>query len=238
MSLFKTVLAGSLLSASVCAQATPIFSIFELGVQPAQTARYTEIGTHNVHTSIATEAGTLAMFALADNASPQLNYMAEIYADDIAYKTHLQSPQYQQFAQNAPQILTAHKKKIELLAQFLGDKKVEQTPQTQVHLVVVDVQASANTDFAQIVTAEMAQALAIENGVLAMYAATAKDQPNRWYFLEVYADEQAYQQHRQTPHFQSYLAQTAAMVKDKRFINVSPVVLGNQGGLRFRRPGL
>ncbi|MDV5299767.1 antibiotic biosynthesis monooxygenase [Klebsiella pneumoniae] len=34
---------------------------------------------------------------------------------------------------------------------------------------------------------------------------------NCWYFYEIYASEDAYQLHRQTPHFRDYLRQTAHM---------------------------
>ena len=47
----------------------------------------------------------------------------------------------------------------------------------------------------------------MEDGVLAMYAATKQDSPNDWIFFEIYADEAAYQAHRETPHFKDYLKQ-------------------------------
>ena len=82
---------------------------------------------------------------------------------------------------------------------------------------------------------EMKQSMNVEEGVLAMYALTEKDQPNRWYFYEIYASEQAYQQHRQTPHFLDYLQRTKEMLQDKQSVAVTPSLLMNKGGLFFEK---
>ena len=78
----------------------------------------------------------------------------------------------------------------------------------------------------------MVESLKVEKGVLAMYAATDSHTPNRWYFYEIYASEEAYQLHRQTPHFRDYLRQTAHMSASKNAIPVKPVFLRNKGGIK------
>ncbi|OOH91184.1 hypothetical protein BMT54_02730 [Pasteurellaceae bacterium 15-036681] len=115
-----------------------------------------------------------------------------------------------------------------------ADKKVVQTADTINNLVIVDIKPEFNQKFKAVVVLEMAQSLKVEDGVLAMYALTKKDNPNRWYFYEIYASEQAYQQHSQTPHFKDYLDQTAEMVQDKQAIEIVPSLLMNKGGLSFR----
>lgn len=122
-----------------------------------------------------------------------------------------------------------------LVPQFLGDKKVKQTAATQARLVSVTVKPEHNAAFSKIVRAEMAQSLQAEHGVLAMYVATRQDVPNQWIFFEIYADEAAYQAHRETPHFKDYLQQAADMVADKQFTAVQTTYLGNQGQLHFIR---
>lgn len=67
--------------------------------------------------------------------------------------------------------------------------------------------------------------------VHAMYAATDVDDPHRWYFYEIYASEEDYQLHRQTPHFRDYLKQTAHMSTRKTSIPVKPLFLRNKGGI-------
>ena len=68
-----------------------------------------------------------------------------------------------------------------------------------------------------------------------MYAATKQDSPNDWIFFEIYADEAAYQAHRETPHFKDYLKQTDKMIADKHYTAIQTAYLGNQGQLHFIR---
>ncbi|TNG95240.1 antibiotic biosynthesis monooxygenase [Pasteurellaceae bacterium USgator11] len=233
MTLSKWLLATALATGTL-AQAAPIVNLFELGVAAGKNADYQAVGEHNITTSLAAEAGTLAMYSVRSKADANLAYMFEIYADEAAYQAHLQSPQYQAFLQAVPSILTDRKQKTELVPRFLGDKKIAPGADTRTNLVVVEVKPQFNQDFYRLVSAEMQQSLQAENGVLAMYAATAKNAPQRWYFFEIYADEAAYQRHRQTPHFQHYLQTSAAMVQDKQFIQIQPMLLGNKGYLNFQ----
>lgn len=209
----------------------PIFNLFEFGIQNGQTAAYDQFGENNIRTSLAKEAGTLAMYSVKQKANPQITYMIEIYADDATYQTHIASPQYQKFREAAPQILTDHKHKYNLIPQYLTDKKIEQNGDTRANLVRITVKAEANDQFAQIVKTEMRESIEKENGVLALYATTDKDQPNQWYFFEIYANDAAYQAHRATPHFQKYLQETEALLQDKTFIEITPTLLMNKGGL-------
>lgn len=221
------------LGASVSVQASPIFNLFELGVQPQAEELYQAVGEQNIRRSLQEEAGTLAMYSVRQTANPYLAYMVEIYADEKAYQAHLASPQYQHFLQQSPQILTEHKKRIELTPHFLGDKKVEQTAKTRTNLVIVEVKPEFNQAFAEVVLPEMQQSLVVEEGVLAMYAASEKNEPNRWYFFEIYQSDEAYALHRQTPHFQQYLQQTQAMLQHKQSIDIVPSLLANQGNLNY-----
>lgn len=219
--------------AAQATHASPVFNIFELGVQPGQAAAYDAVGEHNISRSVSGEAGTLAMYSVRQQANPHMAYMFEIYADDAAYQVHIQSPQYKEFLRRSPDILTEHKRKIDVTPQFLADRKITPTENTRTNFVSVDVKPAHAAAFRRIVVDEMAQSIKLEPGVLAMYAATETTQPNRWHFFEVYADEAAYQLHRQTPHFQDYLKQTADMLQDKHFTDIAPARLMNKGGLRF-----
>ncbi|RIY32016.1 antibiotic biosynthesis monooxygenase [Psittacicella hinzii] len=231
----KLITLASLATASLQVQATPLFNIFELGVQSQATAKYDAVAQNNISTSIAQEKGTLAMYSLKDANNPNLAYMVEVYADQEAYQVHAQSPQYKNFLENSPQILTDHKVRIALEPQFMADKKVEATAPVTTKLVKVTVKPEFNQAFAEIVVGEMQEAIKVEEGVLAMYAAKTKEQDNVWYFFEIYADEQAYEYHRQTPHYKYYIEQTQHMVEDKYFYNLTPSYLGNQGGLTWLR---
>lgn len=216
-------------------EAAPLMNLFELGVAEGKTVQYDQVAKHNISTSIANEKGTLAMYSVKLQANPEIAYMLEIYADNAEYQIHRDSSQYQTFAKVSPEILTDHKKRTALVPQFLGDRKIKQTATTQSRLVNVTVKPKHNIQFSKIIQAEMAQSLKVEDGVLAMYAATKQDSPNDWIFFEIYADEAAYQAHRETPHFKDYLKQTDKMIADKHYTAIQTAYLGNQGQLHFIR---
>ncbi len=73
-----------------------------------------------------------------------------------------------------------------------------------------------------------------EKGTLAMYSVKQKDDPNMAYMVEIYANDEAYEKHRQTAHFNDYLKQTEKMVVNKQMIDIAPAYLGNKGELHFR----
>ncbi|WP_421506268.1 putative quinol monooxygenase [Erwinia rhapontici] len=226
-----------MMSSSVIAKATnsphsPIMSIFELSVKPDKNPQYDEMARDTISTSLDEEAGTLAMYALKHKDHPQQAYMVEIYKNKEAYHHHLNSAQYKKFIAHAPEIIN-QKHQIKLTPQFLSDKPVIQNSGTINNLVVVDVKPEFQEAFKRIVLPEMAESIRIEQGVLAMYAATDVNKKYRWYFYEIYASEAAYQQHRQTPHFRDYIAQTAHMAVSKESLPVAPLSLRNKGEIRF-----
>jgi len=143
---------------------------------------------------------------------------------------NLDASPYKAFVTQAPDMID-RKLKITLVPQFTGDKHIIPDERTINNLVVVQVKPEYQTEFKNIVLPEMAQSLNIEKGVLAMYAATDVDDPHRWYFYEIYASEEDYQLHRQTPHFRDYLKQTAHMSTRKTSIPVNPLFLRNKGGI-------
>ena len=121
MKLVKTVASALTLATTLGAQAAPVVNLFELGIRQGQAVQYDEVGKHNITTSINTEQGTLAMYSMKQKAQPNMAYMFEIYADEQAYQTHIQSAQYKVFLQASPTILTDHKKRISLEPQFLAE---------------------------------------------------------------------------------------------------------------------
>src|SRR4051794_30469758 len=66
-------------------------------------------------------------------------------------------------------------------------------------------------------------ALRVEPGVLTLYAMADKENPAHITLLEIYADEDAYKAHLQTPHFLKYKTGTKDMVKSLELIRVIPL---------------
>lgn len=228
---------SSLIMASAIVQSAPLMRMFALQVDPKQQAEFLAVGRENLTTSVQTEKGTLAMYTAPKQDEPNLNYVVELYQDQTAYEQHRQSPQYQKFAELAKTAILG-REVFELDPQILLEKSAPlavSSPQNfAVRLAEIEVEPNQNLAFGTIIKDEMQQSMAKENGVLVMYAGTLKTQPNRWYFFEVYQDDQAYQHHREQPYFKAYIDQTAPMLKSKKLIELNGEILMNKGKLAFK----
>jgi quinol monooxygenase YgiN len=69
-------------------------------------------------------------------------------------------------------------------------------------------------------------AVRVEPGVLALYAVSVKDNPTFIRVFEVYADEEAYRAHLDTPHFKRFREETNDIVKSRKLIDTVPIILG------------
>ena len=72
---------------------------------------------------------------------------------------------------------------------------------------------------------EIEASVRLEPGVLMLHAVALADAPEKIRLLEVYADEDAYQAHLATPHFQKYKTLTASMVRSLRLVPVTPIMM-------------
>ena len=82
------------------------------------------------------------------------------------------------------------------------------------------------SEYLEIARYDAAHSLQDEAGCLRFDVIQDRDQPNRFYFYEVYRDQAALEAHRQTPHFKRYLDKAQpwlAQQPERRFgINVTP----------------
>ena len=210
-----------------------IFNIFELGIKEGEKNAYVAVGKNNITKSVLNDEGTLGMYLVQEKENPNMTYMFEVYEDEKSYQEHVKSEQYKEFLKKSPAILTNHKKKIQVMPEYMGDKKFVQTRNTRVNYVTVDVKEGFNDAFREIVLDEMKQSIKKEEGVYVIYAATAIGNPNKWYFFEIYENEKAYQKHRKTAHFKKYIEQTENIIENKEFINIEGVKLLNKGNLNY-----
>jgi quinol monooxygenase YgiN len=96
----------------------------------------------------------------------------------------------------------------------------------QIAEIVVD---PAQLDSYKSAVAEQIEAaIRLEQGVLALYSVSNKDDPTRITVFEIYRDREAYLAHLQAPHFLKYKAAVEKMVKSLKLIPVDPVMLGSQ----------
>ncbi|MCE9672171.1 antibiotic biosynthesis monooxygenase [Myxococcus stipitatus] len=71
----------------------------------------------------------------------------------------------------------------------------------------------------------MTESIAKEPGVVVLYAVASKEDPAKLTFLELYANDAAYELHRSTPHFQHYLEATSEMIVSRRLREAIPIQL-------------
>jgi quinol monooxygenase YgiN len=71
---------------------------------------------------------------------------------------------------------------------------------------------------------EIETSLKVEPGVLTLYAVAEKTKPTHITILEIYANDEAYKKHIQTPHFLKYKNGTRDMVKSLELIDAVSLV--------------
>lgn len=237
---WRTLLATATLLMAHMASAQPLVRMFELQTDPMRAQAFDAAGRHNMQASNREEPGVLAMHAVASQDKPGMVHVLEIYADETAYRTHVETSHFKRFLDET-HALTTGKRLIEADPVFLAEKpaplSVMQRGRTpEVRIVEVTVKREDLAEFRRIVMAEMHESMKVEPGVLAMYAATRKERPEQWIFFEIYADSAAYDSHRDTPHFKDYLRLTGDMLVDKGHIGVENIALQSRGGLLFDAP--
>lgn len=89
-------------------------------------------------------------------------------------------------------------------------------PLVKISEIVVDCKYLE--EYKAILKEQSKESVRIEKGVLMLYAMQHKDNPCKFSIIETYADEQSYQSHIASKHFQKYKQGTLHMVKDLKFI--------------------
>jgi quinol monooxygenase YgiN len=102
---------------------------------------------------------------------------------------------------------------------------VQEAEQPYVRLAELEIDPAQMERFNAAIREGVATAVRVEPGVLALYAVSEKDHPNRVRVFEIYKDEAAYQKHLQTPHFRKFRGITDKMVKSRKLLDGVPIVL-------------
>ena len=101
-----------------------------------------------------------------------------------------------------------------------------QTKPQKVRLAKIVVDSSQLENYNALLKEEIETSVQLEKGVLTLYAVAEKAHPNHITILEIYADEDAYKAHLQTPHFIRYKNGTKDMVKSLELVESIPLVPG------------
>jgi quinol monooxygenase YgiN len=95
--------------------------IAELEIDPAQLELYKAAVAEEIEASIRVEPGVLAIYSVALKEDPSQLRFFEIYADEAAYRRHLESPHFKKYVA-ATKLMIKSRKLIETVPVVLGAK--------------------------------------------------------------------------------------------------------------------
>jgi quinol monooxygenase YgiN/uncharacterized protein (DUF1330 family) len=203
--------------------ATPFVRLAVLEIDPLQLDAFKVAARRHAEAALRDEPGLLALHAAGEKSNPGRIHVFEMYADAAAYEAHLRTPHFQQFlAAIGP--MTTSRQLFDTVPVLLGAKAVlASSPVVRTAELTID--PAQLTAYTAAVYEEIEASIRVEPGVLAIYAVALKDTPNRLRFFELYADENAYQLHRESPHFRKYLAVTQSMITARQLVEADPIMV-------------
>jgi len=87
----------------------PYVRLAELEIDPAQMARFDAAIREGVTTAVRVEPGVLALYAVAEQDHPNRVRVFEMYKDEAAYQTHLQTPHFRKFRDTTDKMVKSRK---------------------------------------------------------------------------------------------------------------------------------
>jgi quinol monooxygenase YgiN len=102
----------------------------------------------------------------------------------------------------------------------------QEKPKQMVRLAKLVVDSAQLAAYNEFLKEEIETSVRLEPGVITLYAVAEKARPTHITILEIYADNEAYKNHIQTPHFLKYKNGTKDMVKALELIDASPLIPG------------
>ena len=109
------LLAGLVLALSSASSAfaeetqVPFVRIAELEIDPAQLESYKAAVKEEMETSVRVEPGVLAIYAVAEADNPSRLRFFEMYADEAAYKAHIESAHFKKYFETTKGMITSRK---------------------------------------------------------------------------------------------------------------------------------
>jgi quinol monooxygenase YgiN len=204
----------------------PFVRLADLRIDPAQLDTFKAAALRHAEATMRDERGALALHAIAEKGRPENIRVFEMYVDAAAYKAHLRTPHFRQFRASTEAITTS-KALFDTVPVLLGAKP-SLPPDPVVRTADLEIDPAQLDAYKAAVSEEIEASIRIEPGVGAIYAVALKDVPHHIRFIEIYADENAYLRHRETPHFRKYLEVTQPMITGRKLVEATPLVIATQ----------
>lgn len=92
-----------------------------------------------------------------------------------------------------------------------------------VRISEIEIYPDYLSEYKVILEEESSASVKLEPGVLAIFPMFEKNDATQIRILEIYKDDDAYQSHLKTPHFQKYKTTTTKMVKSLKLIDMDTI---------------
>ncbi|PSR57250.1 antibiotic biosynthesis monooxygenase [Adhaeribacter arboris] len=89
-----------------------------------------------------------------------------------------------------------------------------------IRMAEIEIDANYREEYNKILQEEAGASVRLEPGVISIFPLYQKENLNQIRILEIYANQEAYESHLKTPHFQKYKTTTAKMVKSLKLIDM------------------
>ena len=103
------LLAMSSVGSAAAAESVTVVRIAELEINPVHLVAYTAAVKEEMEMSVRVEPGVIAIYSVAEKASPNKLRFFEIYADEAAYQAHIQSPHFRKYFETTKSMITSRK---------------------------------------------------------------------------------------------------------------------------------
>lgn len=87
----------------------PIVRVAELEIDPTQLAVYTAAVKEEMDTSVRIEPGVLAIYCVAEKDNLARLRFFEMYADEVAYTAHIESPHFRKYVETTKTMIPSRK---------------------------------------------------------------------------------------------------------------------------------
>jgi quinol monooxygenase YgiN len=201
----------------------PFVRLADLEIDPAQLEGFKAAAREHAVATLRMEKGVLALHSAAEKDNPARIRVFEMYADESAYQAHLLTPHFQKFRSGTAKMVLA-RRMYDAVPILLGAKP-RLPAKALVRIAELEIAPAQLEAYKAAVTEEIETSIRVEAGVLAIYSVALKENPTQLRFFEIYANEKAYRQHLESPHFKKYVDVTKSMITARRLFETEPLSL-------------
>lgn len=103
------------------------------------------------------------------------------------------------------------------------DKNHVGKSEMMVRIAELEIDPNSIDEYISILKEEAEASVRLEPGVICIYPMYQKENPTQIRLLEIYANQEAYESHLQTPHFKHYKEKTLKMVENLKLIDMQAI---------------